>query len=888
MRMDLQSLGTLRSCFGSCGRELVGLDLVIMPVVGQRHGVARARVCFACLCWLACLLGPLDLPLRGAEVEEAREQFIHGHYTNCIQICEQAIADQEYGEEWRLLLIQALRTVGRYTNALTVLTNNLERYPSSLRLRLAGRQVLLDNDQKEQADALLQEISFLVRSRAWAYRSAVDMVAMGQAALLMGVDPREVLNQLFDRAKKADPACREVYLATGQVALDKSDFALAAKTFSEGVKKFPKDPDLQFGLAQAYADSNRRQMVHALETALDENTNHVPSFLLLADHMIDGEEYTNAEQMLEKVLAVNPWQPEAWAYRAVIGHLRGDAAGEAEGRGNALRYFKSNPGVDFLIGKKLSQKYRFAEGAAAQRVALKLDANYLPAKIQLAQDLLRLGEEREGWALADQVHQADGYDITAYNLDNLHDSLAKFQTLTNADFILRMSRREAAIYGPEALELLHRAKAKLSVKYGLELAKPTIVEVFPEQKDFGVRTFGMPGNPGYLGVCFGNVITANSPASQGHPANWQAVLFHEFCHVITLNLTHNKMPRWLSEGISVYEEREEDPTWGQVMNPRYREMVLGEDLTPVGELSAAFLAPKTDLHLQFAYFESALVVEFLVKEFGADSLVEILRDLGAGFEINEAIASHTEPMENIESDFADFAHERAESLAPGLDWEKPDGALRPDDEWVSQHPTNYYALHRQARKLLAEKKFEEAKVPLDKLIQGYRGDISADNAYKLLAAAHRNLGETNLEREVLSRLAALDADDLDAFSRLMELSNRAGDWAAVAESARRFLAVNPLMAEPYRYRARACEALEQKQQAIQAYQTLLLLDPADPAEAHYRLARLLYDTGDSGAKRHVLQALEEAPRFRDAQRLLLKISRDTGPKSEPPAAPRPE
>ena len=132
--------------------------------------------------------------------------------------------------------------------------------------------------------------------------------------------------------------------------------------------------------------------------------------------------------------------------------------------------------------------------------------------------------------------------------------MAKFQTLTNRDFIVRMSAKEAPIYGEKVLALLDRAKSNVCAKYGIELEKPTTVEIFPDQKDFGVRTFGMPGNPGYLGVCFGPVITANSPAAQaGHPANWQAVLWHEFCHVVTLQMTKNKMPRWLSEGISVYE-----------------------------------------------------------------------------------------------------------------------------------------------------------------------------------------------------------------------------------------------------------------------------------------------------------------------------------------------
>jgi len=866
-----------------------------MPFAGERTFVARVRM------FLALLGGFLLLccqsTLRAADIDDARQEFRHGNYSHCIRLCKKAIADQEYDEEWRLLLIQSMMTVGQYANALSVLATNLERYPSSLRLRLLGREVYFYNEKKEKADALVQEINFLVRSRTWAYRSAEDLVTVGKAALLMGIDPREVLDQLFDKAKKADAGCRDVYLAEGEVALDKGDYALAAKGFQEGLKKFPDDPEFHYGLARAYAVSDRKLMLESVESALSENTNHVPSYLLLADHLVDAEEYASADKTLEKVLSVNPWQPEAWAYLAVLAHLRNDADGERTCREKALRFWKTNPHVDFLIGQKLSKKYRFVEGAAAQRLALEFDKDYLPSKIQLAQDLLRLGEERDGWALAEEVQRTDGYDVTAYNLGTLHDSMVKFQTLTNEDFIVRMSKREAAIYGKQVLELLEQAKTNLCAKYGVELPRATVVEIFHEQKDFGVRTFGMPGNPGYLGVCFGNVITANSPASQSHPANWQAVLWHEFCHVVTLNLTHNKMPRWLSEGISVYEEKQANPVWGQAMNARYREMVLGKDLVPVGQLSGAFLAPKTDLHLQFAYFESSLVVEFLAGKFGLDSLKQILIDLGNGIEINQAIAAHTAPMAEIEKDFTAFARERAQNLAPGLDFQKPEGATSDDDDperlpelrrrrsapgrageaseqWVNEHPTNYYALNQRARTLLVEKKFTEAKTPLQKLIKLYPDDTSPDNARKLLAAAHRHLNETNLEREVLTELAAAEADDLDTFLRLTELCSIEKDWSCAAQNAERFVAVNPLLAEPYRYLATASEALDKPRAAIQAYSTMLLLDPADPAEAHFRLARLLQTAGDPAAKRHVLQALEEAPRFRDAHKLLLKITSD--------------
>ena len=818
---------------------------------------------------------------RAADVDEARQKFIQGHYKECMALCREAIKAQEFNEEWRLLLVQSLLTVGQYANAQSAIATNLELYPSSLRLRLLAREVYLQNNQRDKADALLEEFGTLIRSRASGYRSAADMVALGQAALLLGIDARQVLDQLFDRAKKADPSCRDVYLAMGGTALDKSDFALAAKVFAEGLKKFPNDPDFHFGLARAYAVSNRRLMIDSLETAMSENTNHVPSFLLLADHLIDGEEYAAAEKPLAQVFEVNPWQPEGWAYRAVIAHLRGDTNGEAEAREKGLRFWKSNPEVDYLIGEKLSQKYRFAEATAAQRRALELDTNYLPAKIQLAQDLLRLGEEHEGWDLAEEVQRADGYDVTAFNLGTLHDNLAKFQTLTNEHFILRMSRREAAIYGRQVLEHLSRARTNLCAKYGMELERPTVVEIFPEQKDFGVRTFGMPGNPGFLGVCFGNVITANSPASQSHPANWQAVLWHEFCHVVTLNLTHNKMPRWLSEGISVYEESQANPAWGQAMNPHYREMVLGKDLTPVGDLSAAFLAPKSDLHLQFAYFESSLVVEFLIQRYGQPALRQILTDLGAGVEINQAIAAHTAPLEQIENDFAAFAKGRAEKLAPGLDWEKP--PPHAEEEWFASHPTNFYTLTRQGKKLLAEKKYSEALVPLNQLLALYPADTQPDNAHKLLAEAYRNLGQTNKEQEILTSLASMDADDLETFLRLTVLCSAAKDWTGAAQNAERFLAVNPLLPEPYRLLASASEALGKRDAAIQAYQTMILLDPPDPADAHFRLARLLHQAGDPGARRQVLQALEEAPRFRDAHKLLLEIISQSKTNAQPAA-----
>ncbi len=848
---------------------------------------------------LVAFLGWLTLPVRADDLDDARKLLLTGKYPEAITAAERGVKEEEGSEDWRLLLVQSHMAVGQYSQAHTALTNALGKYPhsSSIRLRFVGRDVKLFNGLPDEAKDFLDEINRLAGSRSWAYRDPANLTALGRAALLLGADPKMVLDRLFEPVKKAAPDNRDIHLAMGQLALDKGDFALAAKIFQDAIKRFKGDADFQFGLARSLMSGSRPQALKALETAMEFNEKHIAGRLLLVDHLVDAEEYEEAEKLLKEVLEVNVNQPEAWAYRAVMAHLRNDKAKEKQFRADALRHYTNNPAVDQLIGRKLSQKYRFAEGAAYQRRALKSDRNFLLAKFQLAQDLLRLGEEDEGWRLVAEVSEADGYDVNAFNLVTLKDTTDKFVALTNAHFILRMEAREAKIYGPRALALLQRAHDTLTAKYGLKLEKRTIVEIYTEQKDFGVRTFGMPDNPGFLGVCFGCLITANSPASsRGSASNWEATLWHEFCHVITLTLTKNKMPRWLSEGISVYEERQASPAWGQVMNPRYREMILGDELTKVGDLSSAFLTAKSDLHLQFAYYESSLVVQFLIEKFGVGKLRAILADLATGKEINQAIVAHTAPLEKVEKDFEAYAKDLAKQLAPGLDFEKPKGIAgmlpgmlgRPPEgtgvvppatapepkpllDPLKLHPKNFYVLTQTAKKLMAEKKFAEAKEPLQKLIENYPTHTGGDSALWLLALVHRELKETSQERATLTKLAALDADAVDAYLRLMELAAATKDWPVVAENARRYLAVNPLVAQPHRWLARASEELKQPQEAIAAYQTVLLLDPADPAEVHFRLANLFHPTDAKSAKQHVLMALEEAPRFREAHELLLKL-----------------
>jgi len=329
------------------------------------------------------------------------------------------------------------------------------------------------------------------------------------------------------------------------------------------------------------------------------------------------------------------------------------------------------------------------------------------------------------------------------------------------------------------------------------------------------------------------------------------------------------------------------------MNLAYRDMILNGELTPLSDLSGAFLSPSNSVHLQFAYYESSLVVEFIVQQFGFDALKKILGDLGGGEEVYHSIARNTAPLPEMEKQFAAFARAKAEQLAPDADLAKP-----PKDEselklWELAHPKSFYLRIQRAVQAMDAKNWAEAEPLLESLAESYHGESRAENPLWLLAVTQRNLNQTNAERATLTKLAAQESDFVDLYVRLIELSEAQKDWPAVTKYAERLLAINPLISLPHRALAEAGVATGKSDQAITAYRKLLMLDPPDPVEVHFQLARLLHQRGnfENEARRQTLQALEDAPRFPDALQLLLEIDAqkpqpDTGvPTSNPRVNP---
>lgn len=251
------------------------------------------------------------------------------------------------------------------------------------------------------------------------------------------------------------------------------------------------------------------------------------------------------------------------------------------------------------------------------------------------------------------------------------------------------------------------------------------------------------------------------------------------------------------------------------------------------------------------------------------------------------------PLARLETEFAQHAREVAAALAPKLNWEKPAAELFTADgaaalaEWEKDHPDNYWLLRYRAARAAEAQKWTEARTALERLVALYPRQKGGDSAYRPLVAALHALGDTAAERAALKQWVEVDDESPDAYLRLMELAALEADWPTVERNVERYLAVNPLVAPPYRYLARASAAAGNDSNAVVAWRTLLQLDAPDPADAHFQLAQVLRRRGETAeARQHVLLALEETPRYCEALRLLQELKRGDAatPKPVPASA----
>src|SRR5438094_5249965 len=389
------------------------------------------------------------------------------------------------------------------------------------------------------------------------------------------------------------------------------------------------------GSARALADDNPPQAVALAKRALELNPSSVDALVFLAGEAADASHHDEARQSLEKALAVNPSSLDAHALGAALSYVE-DKPQEFEAEAaKALAIAPSYGEVYRVAGELAGHNYRFDEAVELTRRGLVLDSRNPRALADLGSHLLRTGDEPGARVALEASFKADPYNKLTYNLLTMMDTLDKFVTVRDGDVVMRLHKDEAPVLQDYAMALTHQALSTLSARYEFTPRGPILIEIFPKHDDFAVRNVGLPGMIGALGACFGRVVTMDSPRVPT-PARffWEATLWHELAHVITIQMSNQRVPRWLTEGISVFEEKRARPEWARQMDMEFAEILDHGQALKLRDLNAAFTDPKK---ISLAYYQASLLVEHLVTTFGDAGLRKLVRSFADGIETEAAL-----------------------------------------------------------------------------------------------------------------------------------------------------------------------------------------------------------------------------------------------------------
>jgi cellulose synthase operon protein C len=652
-------------------------------------------------------------------------------------------------------------------------------------------------------------------------------------------------NEMFKALEpkyKGDP---DFKVAWGRVYLDNDQPGDAGGLFSEALEIKKDHAGALLGMALVAESSFEARAVDLAHKALEADPKLLEAQELLARLALEDNDNPKATEEAKKALAIDPNSIGGKSVLATIDLLADKKDTQWDPHAAAGYY---------TIGHFFVLNRRYVEGISYLRKAIELDPGLNKARSELGINLMRLGQNDEAYHQL-EICFNNGYKSSAtVNTLRLMDSYKNFVTFTTDRTILKMDKREADLLRPYFESEMRRAIATYEDKYRMKLDQPIQVEVYPNHEDFAVRTLGVPGL-GALGVTFGYAIAMDSPSGRRPGTfHWASTLWHEMSHVFTLTATGHRVPRWFTEGMAVHEETAIEPDWGDRLSPDVIAAIKGKKLLPIAQLDRGFVHPVAPAQVIVSYFQAGRICDYINEKWGWDTLLGMLHDFGAGMDTPSVVRKNLkiEP-EEFDKRFIAFIEEDTKNVVAHF------------DEWKKRISGVVRAV---------ESKDWDTAIKEGTAIRDWYPDyVEEHSVYESLAQAYAAKGDKAAalaQLEQYAKVGGRNPDTLQSLARQLQDAGRKKEAVAVLE---KLNMIYPL--EPDAHTRLGTMLLEQgdPKRSIREFGAVVAKNPIDPAQAHYDLARAyMADHQTEKANEECLNALEAAPGFRPAQKLLLELS----------------
>jgi tetratricopeptide (TPR) repeat protein len=684
--------------------------------------------------------------------------------------------------------------------------------------------------------------------------SSVCAQSIERAEALWRAHQYKEAGQVFESLVKIQPKNPDYKVRYGRLLLERFNPADAAKLFQEALEIKKDHAEALLGLALVAADGFEHKAAELAQLALDADPKLLEAQELLARLALEDNNTAKAIEQAKKALEMSPNSLKAMAILATIDLLADKK--ETSWLGKALAVAPHSGEVYATIGYFFVIERRYEEGIQFYRKAIELQPDLWPAHSQLGINLMRLGREKEARTELELAFNNGQTDKPTTNTLNLMDSYKNFVIFETNNTILKLHKKEAELLRPYFEAEMKRAIATYEKKYQMKLDAPVQVEVYPDHEDFAVRTMGMPGL-GALGVTFGNVVAMDSPSGRKPGTfHWDSTMWHEMSHVFVLAATKHRVPRWFTEGLAVYEETAASPDWGDRVDPHILQAIKDKKLLPVANLDRGFIHPEYPMQVIVSYFEAGRICGFIEKTWGFGKLLAMIHDF----------AGNAATPDVIEKELGMKPEEFDKNFLAALDAELGK-TVAGFDEWRKKI--------REVSELAKAGKNDDVIREATAIRDLFADYVEAGSAYEFLADAYLAKNDKPNAMAQLARYSQVGGRDPALIKKLATLLEEAGRKDEAAAALARLNWIYPEDEELHRRLGNLYLDEGKTEPATVEFRAAIAMRPLDTATARYNLARAYQKAGKTTeAKDEILSALESAPSFRPAQKMLLELSKE--------------
>jgi len=825
-------------------------------------------------------------PLDSSQAGQLRNLRENGAYQEAGRRAQEFLTTRSNSAILHLEYGRVLMEVGQYPDAEKQLRQCMNLVPTGSVIRMQAMRELGDlleaTGRRKEARLLWDQL--LDRYRAGGVKGSQALGVIAVAAWRRGLahDANEIFIDATDR--KLGEVDLDVLADFGYLFLEKYHFTDAIGVFRDCLKMNKSYARALLGLALAKKYDGDLEVEAYSKEALKINPNLAGAWNALAEIAMEEEDHAAALEHLEAALRANPLNLESMSLQAFCHFAQGDIPGFSRLEKRVLEINPSCGKFYHIIADNLVSRRKYQEAVDWSRKAIALDPELWSAHLTLGMNLMRVGEFEGGRKSIQQAFEGDGFNVWAFNSLDLFDTMDSFARSRSEHFTFRMSEEDAVALGPYAPELAEEVYSKLTKRYGFKPEGPIQVEIFPDHGGFAVRTLGVTGLSGALGVCFGKVLAIDSPRARDKDTfNWGSTLWHEFAHVISLQMTKHNIPRWFSEGISVYEEHRARSGWGDNLTTGFLQAYKSGKLMKASELNAGFVRPESPGQVMLAYYQAGLVCEMIDELYGFDKIRQSLL-LFAENKPSEEVFRQTIHLNPAQMDevYAKYVASRFKQIAAQVQFAKPaaehENILAPPDKSsllakLKNNPDDFWANLQLGRLFRKEGANADAEVCLKKAQQVFPQYVEEGNPYELLGEMYL---EQKREEDALAQFKnwiKFDGTARVPLLKAADIYRSRKDWASAAEVLNLSIFINPYDLDVQKKLGDAAMENREWSVAVSAYRTRIGPNGPNLADAHYDLARALLALGNrQEARRALLKSLEIAPSYRKAQQLLLQLN----------------